>query len=66
MKYIVGTRWYKRPVVRPVRRNTHQLRRSTRALTDVAISKAWSDQLISTVDATTVYKHRVKPKERLW
>ena len=66
MKYYVGNRWYKRPAVRHAWRNTHQLKRSVRKFTDIAISKAWTNQLISTVDSTTVYKHRIKPKDQLW
>lgn len=65
MKYYVGSRWYKRPVVYSTWHND-QTKPIVRKFTDIAISKAWTNQLISTVDATTVYKHRIKPKDQLW
>lgn len=65
MKYYVGTSWCKRPLTYPTWHDT-QLRLNPRTLTQIATSKAWTDQLISTVDTTTVYKYRIKPKDRLW
>ncbi len=64
MKYILSTRWDKRPVVYSKWHNT-QLRRNMRKFTDIAISKARTNQRASTVDTTTVYKYRVKPKDQL-
>lgn len=65
MKYYVGITWDKRPVVHSTWWNNH-IKRDKRTLSDVAISKAWSNWLLSTVDNTTVYKHRVRTIEKLW
>lgn len=65
MKYYVGNSWRKRPVVYSTWHND-QLRPNLRTFTDTAISKAWTNQFTSTVDTTTVYKYRIKPKDQLW
>ena len=65
MKYYVGNSWYKRPVVYSTWHND-QTKPIVRAFTDITISKAWTSQFTSTVDTTTVYKYRIKPKDQLW